>query len=226
MDQEELQKQVTGYYINLDSRNDRCEHFEQNIKCHPFLANVQRMSAILISTRGIGCTLSHIECLRMIKQSRTQMDESTFPKYYIIMEDDFCILDNDKFHHFVHDFDNVKDLDLWDVIVLTPSGQKEIVNNEMTSNNFLKILNTQTATAYIFKSHMIDVLLDNFIHSYIELINTNNYEKFALDQYWKRLQSQYGFYYYNKLFGGQLAGWSNLENRYVDYNYGFLNQET
>ena len=32
MDQEELQKQVTGYYINLDSRNDRCEHFEQNIK--------------------------------------------------------------------------------------------------------------------------------------------------------------------------------------------------
>ena len=46
----------------------------------------------------------------------------------------------------------------------------------------------------------------------------------AHDQYWKRLQTEYPFYYYSEIFAGQLVGWSNIEKRMVDYNDRFINQ--
>ena len=35
-----------GFYINLDKRIDRKDHFEQNVKCHSFFSNIERISAI------------------------------------------------------------------------------------------------------------------------------------------------------------------------------------
>lgn len=216
---------LVGFYINLETRHDRREHFETNVKCHPIFSRIERMNAIYRNDiTGVGCTLSHIESLRMIKKYDNEREPSA--NYYMIFEDDFLILNIENFNDFVNSFENIRNFDFWDVIVLTPSGIKQCEgNNIMTSNGFSKIIKTQTATGYIFKSHMIDVLIDNLIDSYINLIDTHNYQEFALDQYWKKLQSQYDFYYYEKIFGGQLPGWSNLENRYVDYNHGFLSQK-
>jgi hypothetical protein len=46
----------------------------------------------------------------------------------------------------------------------------------------------------------------------------------AIDINWKKLQFDYPFYYYSKIFAGQLPGWSSIENRFVDYNQQFINQ--
>jgi hypothetical protein len=94
----------------------------------------------------------------------------------------------------------------------------------MKLHNFSRIVNSQTATGYIFKSKMIDVLLENFNNSYQKIIGGQEYIFSALDQNWKSLQNVYNFYYYDKIYGGQLPGWSDLENMHVNYNYGFLIQ--
>lgn len=214
---------LVGFYINLDKRDDRRDHFEKNVKNHPFFSNIQRMSAIYHEVKGAGCTLSHIECLRRIKMSINNNKSSA--RYYVIMEDDFQILDSDNFNHFVNSFEKIKDSDSWDIILLTPRGLKMNDSDPfMSSNGYSRISHSQTATGYILKSHMIDVLLENYINSYVQLINTCNYIHYALDQTWKNLQLNHNFYYYLKIYAGQLPGWSDLEKTFVDYNYGFLIQ--
>jgi GR25 family glycosyltransferase involved in LPS biosynthesis len=219
-------EKLIGYYINLDKRSDRKYHFEQNVKCHSFFSNIERMSAIYHDVRGAGCTLSHIECLRKIKIMRNNIDDETkLPKYYAIMEDDFLILDLEHFNHFINKFQNIKYDESWDMILLTPRGEKmKEVSPIMDSNDYAKIIKSQTTTGYILKPHMIDILLENFISSYVALLNNGDYHFYALDQTWKTLQLNYNFYYYKNIFAGQLPGWSDLEEKYVDYNYGYLIQ--
>jgi hypothetical protein len=212
---------IIGHYINLDSRDDRRKHFEEKVKCHPIFSKIERMSAIpRKDVKGVGCTLSHIECMRMLKEKGKDNPQ----KYYMIFEDDFLILNMENFQSFVKSFKMIKDLDVWDVIVLTPSGYKENNGNDviMQKNFFSKIIRNQTATAYIFKSHMIDVFIENFADAYTNMMETKKYALYGLDQYWKRLQLKYNFYYYTKLFAGQLPGWSDLENKHVNYTDAFL----
>ena len=217
---------LVGYYINLDTRKDRREHFEENVKCNTFFSNVERMSAIYHNVKGAGCTLSHIECLRRIKKSINDADDaSLLPKYYVIREDEFESLEMDNFNEFVESFKNIKESDHWDVILLTPRGEK--IENDclfMNLNGYYRINKSQTTTGYILKPHMIDILLENYINSYIELLNNRNYMECALDQSWKKVQLTHNFYFYRKIYGGQLPGWSDLENTYVKYNYGYLIQ--
>lgn len=217
---------LEGYYINLESRKDRQKHIEENIKTYPIFSNLKRINAIYNNQRsGLGCTLSHIECLKEIKKSREGKNHE-LPKDYVIMEDDFSILNADNFNEFIKNFQIIRDNDDWDVILMTPRGIKVIQSsaNIMTLHNFSRIVESQTATGYIFKSKMIDILLDNFNNSYQKIIGGEQYIFSALDQNWKPLQNVYNFYYYDKIYGGQLPGWSDLENMHVNYNYGFLIQ--
>ena len=55
---------MKGYYINLDSRKDRKEHFEKNIKKYPFFSNIKRFNAVYHKAYGVGCILSHIGCIK------------------------------------------------------------------------------------------------------------------------------------------------------------------
>ena len=218
---------LEGYYINLNTREDRRNHIEENIKVHSLFKNVNRMNAIYNTEKsGLGCTLSHIECLKQIKMHREGKEECYLPKDYVIMEDDLCVLNVDNFNDFLKDFQMIREEDNWDVILMTPRGIKVIESspNMMSSHNFSRIINSQTATGYIFKSKMIDILLGNFEQSYEKIMNNEEYIFSALDQNWKPLQKKYIFYYYDKIYAGQLPGWSDLENMHVNYNYGFLIQ--
>ena len=217
---------LEGFYINLESRIDRKQYFEENIKNHDIFANIQRMDATYSQIPGLGCTLSHIRCLKEIR-IRQSKEKNVLPTHYVIMEDDFSILNMNNFNEFIKDFELLREDPHWDVILLTPRGVKVVENesNVMTLNHFSRIIESQTATGYIFKEHMIDILLDNFTNvSYENIIKGQEYIFGALDQTWKPLQKVYKFYYYDKIYGGQLPGWSDLENQHVNYNYGFLIQ--
>jgi len=210
---------IQGYYINLDERVDRKTHFENNIKSRVFFSNLQRMPAIKNADGLIGCGLSHIKSLVLSKNI-------TDGSYVGIFEDDFCILNEQSCTNFINAFTNIAESDEWDCIVLTPRGdtQHNDSSEYMKTNGFKRIVNNQTATAYIIKQSFIDILQGNLKDGATNMIKGGDKNIYANDQYWKRLQTQHRFYYYQDIFAGQLPGWSSIENRITNYNDRFLKQ--
>lgn len=212
---------MKGIYINLESRKDRRDHFENEIKRHPFFAGIERLNAVENRDGAIGCGLSHIKGLQMFP------DES----YIAIIEDDLMILDERNMADFTNAFEKIKDLDDWKVIVLTPRGitmtePNEIGPNEMHKNGFKRIKENQTTTGYIVKRGMIPILRENIREAILLQIKGEHKNVSSIDQFWKGLQIEYPFYYYSGIFAGQLPGWSNIENRFVDYNERFILQNS
>ena len=169
---------MNGFYINLDKRVDRREHFE-NIS--PVFKNIQRFSAIEYSPGYIGCAMSHIAVL---KQGLNIEGE-----YVFIFEDDFMILNMDNFTNFLND---IKYIDIeWDIIVLTPRGNTV---DKSSNSKFKRIIDNQTATGYIIKKKFIPILIQNLEESLQNLLNGGSYSIYGIDQYWKKLQLKYKFY--------------------------------
>jgi GR25 family glycosyltransferase involved in LPS biosynthesis len=209
---------IIGKYINLDSRTDRRDFIENNTKKYNLFSNIERCKAIECETGGIGCSLSHIKLLKELKE----IDAN----FVMIIEDDLYIIDSNKYNEFENSFEQIKMSDDWDVILLTPRGLT--IDDEsiiMKENNFKRIKDSQTTTGYIIKKHMCDKFINNFTESVTNLLNTKNYSEYALDQYWKKMQTEYKFYYYSSIFAGQLPGWSDIEKRQVNYNQRFIDQE-
>jgi GR25 family glycosyltransferase involved in LPS biosynthesis len=209
---------MKGVYINLEDRKDRREHFENQIKKNPFFANIERMQAIEKDDHALGCSLSHITALSLY--------DNTEEPFIGIFEDDFMILEGEEENlvKFIKDFEKIKESNDWKVIVLTPRGTTIESTNEMKDANFRQIKDHQTATGYIVKKDFIEILRKNMeeaVYFQQEGVNKNFS---ATDQYWKRLQEKFPFYYYSGIFAGQLPGWSNIENQVVDYNDRFRKQ--
>ena len=204
---------MKGFYINLDNRIDRRDHFEDLKTQYPFFTHIERMSAIENKDGALGCCCSHINALMLAEK----LDEP----YVAIFEDDFMILDHNNFLQFINDFQQIASSEKWNVIVLTPRGNT-LPDEDLS--NFKRIIENQTATGYIIKKEMIPILLSTLKES--ARLQSEGVPKdiSANDQYWKRLQTTYPFYYYKNIFAGQLVGWSTIEKHYVDYNDRFVKQ--
>jgi len=204
---------MKGFYINLKERTDRKDHVENLQTKFSFFENVKRFNAIKNKRGDIGCSMSHYKCLKEC----LQMSE----KYYMILEDDFCLLNHDHFYEFEKEFMKIKESDDWDVIVLTPSGNTQIRNYV---HGFHKIVNNQTTGGYIIKHTFITTLLPYIESSIINLTNNKDSNIYALDQVWKPLQENNIFLYYSKIYAGQLPCYSDIEKRIVNYNHRYLDQ--
>lgn len=224
-----MHNMIEGYYINLDERTDRMYHFEYMKRKYPFFKKIKRLSAVKNNNGAIGCGMSHIKALAKIVKEYCINNNNNNNDYFIVCEDDLCILNDSNYNAFVKDFDLIKDK-VWDIIVITPRGDKmQDVNfsdaNTMTiHNNFHRIYNNQTATGYIIKKNFIPILISNFKESTSALVNGENPNIYAIDQWWKQLQHEYKFYYYSNIYAGQLVGYSNIENKLINYNERFLRQ--
>ena len=205
---------MKGFYINLVDRKDRRIHFENLKTLYPLVAQVEWLCAIENIDGPLGCCLSHLKSLTRAKED---LDEP----YVAIFEDDFTVLDHAAFLRFAEEFDKIRFDNGWKVIVLTPRGTT--VHGE-NIGAFKRIVDNQTATGYIVKKDMIPILIDTFKESLHLQIRGVEKDISAHDQYWKRLQTEYPFYYYSEIFAGQLVGWSNIEKRMVDYNDRFIKQ--
>tara|TARA_B100001540_G_scaffold316837_1_gene347787 strand:+ start:6355 stop:6978 length:624 start_codon:yes stop_codon:yes gene_type:complete len=204
---------MEGFYINLKHRTDRNQHMEKLKEKYPIFKNIQRFNAFLDNRYGVGCSRSHIEALKLLL-SKNQ-------PYYLILEDDFFILNEDNFNCFIQDFEKIKNNPDWDMIVLTPRG-KTTKKNYM--ENFHKIVEHQTATGYIIKDYLIKPLLLLLIEGNKHLCLGHNPNYWCSDQCWKPLQKKTNFVYYEKIFAGQLPSYSDIEKQFVDYNQRFLDQ--
>jgi GR25 family glycosyltransferase involved in LPS biosynthesis len=191
---------MKSVYINLDSRTDRRQQFEE--EAERMKLSIERFPAIQHSVGGIGCTKSHIEVL---KQAR----EQHLPEV-MIFEDDFEFLVSRE------EFDSILASvpDDYDVVMLSYNLQRSEPYNE----RFGRVLDVQTTSGYLVSSRFYDTLLATWEAS---LAQYETYPEchwlYILDQAWKPLQPISKWYYSLVRIGKQRPGWSDITNGFVDY---------
>lgn len=185
-------------YINLDERADRRKHIEGQLSRAFQPERIQRFSAIKAVKGAIGCSKSHIAVLELAKASGWTN--------VLIVEDDFT------WNNFNKSAPGLEALlaKPFDVVVLCGSF---VVCDP--NDNRLKSCNT--ATAYVVKQEYYDILISNYKEGLAMLESTGDYSKYALDQYWKALQSVGQWYIVRPTMGYQLPGYSNIEEKPVNY---------
>jgi GR25 family glycosyltransferase involved in LPS biosynthesis len=199
-------------FINLASRTDRLEHVISEFG--KFGLKPERVDAVKMASGAIGCTLSHIKCLEIAK-SRNY--ENVF-----ICEDDITFLKPELLRENLTKFYNNKTIQ-WDVLII---GGNNCPPFQVITDYCSRIFNCQTTTGYIVKQNMYDVLLDNFKTGLNLLLkDPQNKREYAIDMYWKRLQTQYFWYIITPLTTTQYENYSDVEQQTVDYSHLMLDME-
>lgn len=129
-------------YINLDSRNDRRMLFESQIQeLHTLYPAdfsffpVSRFSAIQHEPGTIGCTKSHIECLRIAKNNDWD--------HVLIFEDDAHFIHPEVLVHQVSSFLS-RFKDDWDVVLFSGNNFPPF---KIEAPDCFRVANCQVATA-------------------------------------------------------------------------------
>ena len=191
---------MNAFYINLDSRTDRREQFEE--ECCKLNLLVERFPAVARTPGGLGCSYSHRDVIALAKKRE-------YP-YVIIFEDDFEFLVSRE------EFDGVISSlpEDFDVVMLSYDLQK----HEPYNQRFGRVMEVQSASGYVVSSKFYDTLLSTWERSLEE------YEKhpychwlYINDQSWKPLQPNSRWYYSLLRVGKQRASWSDISNGFVDY---------
>jgi len=191
-------------FINLDSRTDRRTHFELQffeIGFHP-----QRFAAIQNARGAIGCTMSHIACMKMAIQNKWD--------HVLVCEDDATIINPGQLVHQVNHFFQ-RFNDSWDVLLLAGNNYQPF---RQESPECIRVANCQTATSYLVRRPYFEKLLANFNEGLKKLIaEPSQQPKYAIDQYWKKLQRTNRWYLIVPISMVQRSDFSDVSNRHVDY---------
>lgn len=196
-------------YINLDKRTDRKTQLEQEfIRLNIPDSKIQRFPAIEDKFGAIGCTMSHIAVLKIAKDNNLSS--------VLILEDDFNFNQipeyiEQLFHDFFTNFQN------WEAIHLSRGGMFHVKD---TKFKHIKKINYVTASSgYIVNNSFYDKLINNFEESLKLLTNTKRSCNYALDVYWKNLQSSSNWYVFHPSLGYQRASHSDIDNRWCPHSY-------
>lgn len=199
-------------FINLASRTDRLEHVISEFG--KFGLTPERVDAVKMASGAIGCTLSHIKCLEIAKSRNLE--------HVFICEDDITFLKPELLRENLTKFYNNKTIQ-WDVLII---GGNNCPPFQVITDYCSRIFNCQTTTGYIVKQNMYDVLLDNFKTGLNLLLkDPQNKREYAIDMYWKRLQTQYFWYIITPLTTTQYENYSDVEQQTVDYSHLMLDME-
>jgi GR25 family glycosyltransferase involved in LPS biosynthesis len=191
-------------FINLEHRKDRLQHIRQEFE--KMVMQGERFNAVKTKVGAIGCTMSHIKCLEIAK-------ERNYP-YVFICEDDIMFLNPDILKDSLQKFYDNTTID-WDVLLI---GGNNVPPYEKIGDYCIRVSNCQTTTGYVVKRHYYDTLILNFRDSVKNLIREpTNHREYALDIYWKRLQTSGRWYMLIPFTVVQADGYSDIENRAVDY---------
>ena len=95
------------YYINLESRLDRKIHVEEQLKTVNLIG--KRFPAIKKDKGGLGCALSHIECLEYAYNNNLD--------HVLICEDDITFLNPELFTSQLNTF--LSSHNKWDVLLIS-----------------------------------------------------------------------------------------------------------
>jgi glycosyl transferase family 25 len=185
-------------YINLDERIDRRKHIEGQLSRAFPLERIQRFPAIKAVNGAVGCSRSHIAVLELAKASGWTN--------VLIIEDDFTWNNYEKGAPVLEALLTKP----FDVIVLCGA----YVACDPTD---YRLKSCQTTTAYVVSQEYYDTLIANYKEGLALFESTGDYPKYALDQYWKRLQTVGQWFIVRPNLGFQLPGYSNVEGKPVNY---------
>ena len=197
---------ISGFYINLNSRVDRKLHVERQLDLLGIRDNVKRFNAIHNINGRIGCSLSHLKCIQMAKEQNME--------FVLILEDDVSFLLPDDFVENVNKFlSNLKNK--WDVLLLAGNNLPPFTTNDEVS---IRVSHCQTTTGYIVRQHYYDTLIANIKEGVAKLMKTPEHHYFfAIDKYWIHLQKQHRWMLLVPLIVVQRPDYSDIEKRYTDY---------
>jgi hypothetical protein len=104
--------------------------------------------------------------------------------------------------------------DDFDVVMLA----HHITASEPADELVVRVLEAQTASAYIVNQTAYDRLIELYEHAMLELERTAEHWNWANDQVWKRIQPQMRWFAFKPRLGRQMASWSDTANQFHDYN--------
>lgn len=184
-------------YINLDERTDRRAHVEGQLARAFPPERIQRFSAIRATKGAVGCSRSHIAVLEFAKANGWSN--------VLIVEDDFTW----------NNFD--KGAPVLDALLTKPFDVIVLCGAYVVCDSGGRLQSCQTTTAYLVNKEYYDTLIANYKAGLALYEATDDYRVYALDQYWKRLQPVGRWYIVRPNMGFQLPGFSDVEQRNVNY---------
>lgn len=194
-------------YINLDHRPDRNEQVINELTTLGFSNHsINRFSAIKTNSPAIGCSISHLKCLEKAKSLNWD--------HVLIVEDDIKFMNPILFKT---QFNKLLSSNLnWDVILL---GGNNVGPYTIISDYAVKVTKCLTTTGYLVNKNYYDTLINNYrtgIQFFLQNIKSPN--KYAIDTYWFSLQQRDHWYLVYPLSVSQTVGFSDIENKIVNYD--------
>ena len=196
------------FYINLEKRTDRKEHFLQEMK--KFCVDeskIVRIDAVYNTNGALGCTKSHIKALEQFMANPAWLT-------CIIFEDDFTFYDTNienntsllkKF------FMNFTD---WGFLLLA-TNQAGRPSKRTHVEGIQEVVYSQTTSGYCIHKDSVKEVYNNFKESEAALENGNAVHQYAVDIFWNRLNMKR--FCFSPNMGYQYPGVSDIEHRYVCY---------
>lgn len=195
-------------YINLQERVDRNEHVLAQLESIGLSAPiVQRFDAIKSINGALGCSASHLKCLRLALNEKWE--------HVLICEDDITFTDPPLF---VQQFNKcLATNDDWDVIML--AGNNIPPYQKTGNDSCIKVSRCLTTTGYLVKRAYFRTLIEN-VQNGIQLFMThmNRPNMYAIDVYWSSLQLRDNWLLITPLTVTQQEGYSDIEKRHTDYS--------
>ena len=191
-------------FINLAHRTDRCGQ----VICELEKLDISgtRFNAVKTTNGAVGCTISHLKCLE-------QAIANDWP-YVFICEDDIVFLNPDLIRTNIRRFCETIGNN-WDVLIL---GGNAVPPYQSIDNFAVRVSNCQTTTGYIVQRHFYKPLLDNIREGLTQFMrDPTNKRQFAIDIYWKRLQTIHRWYMIVPPTVIQREGFSDVEEKSTNY---------
>jgi len=210
------------YCINLDRRPERYNQCIQEFR--KINANVERASGIdgntiqkpnlKINPYALGLILTHKNLIE--NAISKQYDNILFLEDDVLFIDNFNKIFNEKIEYLPKD---------WDILYLggnhiLQSGKFTLItgdkNFNVTQNNYKTLNNELCKTTITYTTHAI-AINSKFYHNVIDLINQNN--ELPIDNIYVKSQQDgtCNAYTFLPSIVLQRAGYSDIENQYVDY---------
>jgi GR25 family glycosyltransferase involved in LPS biosynthesis len=188
------------FIINLAERQDRwIDIMEEMEEFQVPLDRIERFNAIKHEKGYMGCTMSHLSCLKIAKERRYNN--------VLILEDDF------SFHHshYPVGYQDVmrvlEEIDFeWNVLFWSAN----VLAQKSYHPNFDRIQDAQTTSGYMVHHRYFNTLIQEFENC----VSDNGF----IDIHWKHLQKKDSWFIFQKKIGYQRQSYSDIEERFVHYD--------
>lgn len=206
------------FYINLDSRTDRREHMEAQIRDYALSdlcsRGVERFAAIANPGFGIwGCGMSHLAVLKLARDQGL--------RNVLILEDDLqFVIPPETLRAGITELgaksgSGSESGTAFDVVMLAFNmGAREDIDIE----GFQRVLYAQTASAYLVSSHYFQTLIDLYESAMPKLASTGEHWNYANDVVWRTLQQTDRWLAPSERWGKQMDGYSDNAQTFMAYN--------